>query len=180
MKIKLISTVITILFSISSISCYALENDEDIETESNTFSFYSDVFEYDIITTNTNPPQTNVYVYLPSDIMAIDFFRNIEVTGGSMLLIELDATQFPISAWGDIPVYDEEEKGSYLGDIIPIVVEDVNLDSNIGKMDVILTLKKALIEPNSMDIDMRNYDFNNDGEINCFDLVFLKRDMICS
>lgn len=180
MKIKLIATIITILFSISSISCYAIESDEDIEVENNTFSFYSDLFEYDVITTNTNPPRTNVYVYLSSDIMAIDFFKNIEVIGGSMLLIELDATQFPISAWGDIPVYDEDEKNNYLGYINPIVVEDVNLDGNVGKMDLILTLKKVLIEPSFMGIYMRQYDFNNDGEINCFDLALLKREIIYS
>lgn len=180
MKIKFIATIITILFSISSISCYAIESDEDIKAENNTFSFYSDLFEYDVITTNTNPPRTNVYVYLSSDILAIDFFKSIEVIGGSMLLIELDATQFPISAWGDIPVYDEDEKGNYLGYINPIVVVDVNLDGNIGKMDLILTLKKVLIEPSSMGIYMRQYDFNNDGEINCFDLISLKREIIYS
>lgn len=180
MKIKLIATIITILFSISSISCYAIESDEDIKAENNTFSFYSDLFEYDVITTNTNPPKTNVYVYLPSNIMAIDFFKNIEVIGGGMLLIALDATQFPISAWGRMEVYNKESWAYSIGSITPIVVEDVNLDGTVGRMDLILSLKKALIEPNSMDSNMRNYDFNCDGEINCFDLILLKREIIYS
>ena len=184
MKIKLIATVITILFSISSISCYALENDEDIKAESNTFSFYSDLFEYDVITTNTNPPKTNVYVYLPSDIMAIEFFRNIEVVDGQLSLPQMDATQFHISSYGRIGVFNEDMNS--IGDIIPIIVGDENLDGNVGKMDVILSIKKALIEPNSMDIDMRSYnfdygfDFDFQRNLNCFDFILLKRDMICS
>lgn len=177
MKIKFISTIITVLFSISSISCYAIEKDGVIEGN-NTFSFYSDVFEYDVITTKTNPPKTNVYVYLPSDIMGIEFLRNIEVIDGNLSLPQKDATQFPISSWGKIAVFNEDMDS--IGDIIPFIVGDENLDGNVGKMDLILSLKKALMEPNSMYSNIRKYDFDHNGKINCFDLILLKREIIYS